>query len=174
VAAEETRRGWWVAAGLVLVLGYAFSRADLPALADRLADQERGREPTDNLARHSAGREDFWITGTGAGTTTSPCYYQRADRFVQFNQAHNRTCRSPPRGIVLVGLVLAVDGTRPNIRQRLIRIDRGVLDSRRRSVDCWPWRAESLETGLVMPANAALRRLALCLPRAIDPRKEVF
>src|SRR4029079_15117143 len=79
---RRIRRRWWVAAGLVLLLGYVFSRADLSALADRF-----GRSGTGSQNRLTSWREtlpivrDFWITRTGAGTyRDAMLYYQRADR----------------------------------------------------------------------------------------------
>lgn len=157
-----TRRGWWAAAGLVLVLGYAFSRADLPALADRFGRSGTGVENRLTIWRDTVPVvRDFWITGTGAGTYgIAMLHYQRADRFVQFNQAHNHYLQvAAEGGIVLVGLVLAaLMALARTIGQRLESESTGAYWIRvGAACGLLAVTLQSLwETGLVMPANAAL------------------
>jgi O-antigen ligase len=158
----RARRGWWVAAGLVIVLGYAFSRADLSALADRFGRSGTGIENRMTIWRETMPMvRDFWLTGTGAGTyRIAMLYYQRADRIVQFNQAHNHYLQvAAEGGIVLVGLVLAgLTALTRTIGQRLESESSGVYWIRAGAVcGLLAVALQSLwETGLVMPANAAL------------------
>jgi len=159
---REPRRGWWVAAGLVLVLGYAFSRADFSALADRFGRSRTGIQNRLTIWRDTVPIvQDFWITGTGAGTyREAMLYYQRADRIVQFNQAHNHYLQvAAEGGIVLVGLVLAgLTSLTRTIRQRLEAESTGAYWIRTGAAcGLLAVALQSLwETGLVMPANAAL------------------
>lgn len=159
---RRIRRGWRVAAGLVLLLAYAFSRADLSALVDRF-----GRSGTGIANRLTIWREtmpivrDFWLTGTGAGTyRDAMLYYQRADRIVQFNQAHNHYLQvATEGGIVLVGLLVAgLTSLTRTIGQRLEAESTGAYWIRAGAAcGLLAVSLQSLwETGLVMPANAAL------------------
>jgi O-antigen ligase len=176
------RRRWWVAAGLVLLLGYAFSRADLSALADRF-----GRSGTGIQNRLTIWREtlpivrDFWITGTGAGTyRDAMLYYQRADRIVQFNQAHNHYLQvATEGGIVLVGLMVAgLTALTRTIRQRLEAESTGAFWIRGGAAcGLLAVALQSLwETGLVMPANAALAAVlaAIACHQRETPEKKYF
>ena len=101
------------------------------------------------------------MSGTGAGTYgIAMLYYQRADRFVQFNQAHNQYLQvAAEGGIVLVGLVLAaLTALARTIGQRLESESTGAYWIRvGAACGLLAVALQSLwETGLVMPANAAL------------------
>ena len=156
------RRVWWGAAVLVLIVGFALTRADIPALAERFG--QSGTDVRDRLKIWSDTlpmMQDFWLTGTGAGTyRMAMLSYQRAERSVQFNQAHNHYLQAAAEGgIVLASLIVAM----------LVALTQGI----RRHLQAEPsgtyWiRAGAAcgllaaalqavwETGLVMPANAAL------------------
>jgi O-antigen ligase len=147
---------------LVLIVGFALTRADIPALAERFGQsgsgvRDRMRIWSDTLPVV----KDFWLTGTGAGTyRTAMLYYQRADRNVQFNQAHNHYLQAAAEGgIVVTSLLVAM-------LVGLVRRIRGQLEEEssgaywiRVGAACG-LLAVALqafwETGLVMPANAAL------------------
>ncbi len=155
-------RGWWVAAGLVVVLAYVFSRADLSALADRFGQSGIGVENRLTIWRDTIPvLRDFWMTGTGGGTyRVAMLYYQRADRIVQFNQAHNHYLQvAAEGGIVLAGLALAglIVLTR-TIGRRLESESTGAYWIRAGAAcGLLAVALQSVwETGLVMPANAAL------------------
>src|SRR4029079_2395435 len=98
------RRVWWATGVVVvLVMGFAFARADIPALAGRFGEsgtgvRDRVRIWTDTLPIV----KDFWLTGAGAGTySTAMLYYQRGDRSLQFNQAHNHYLQVAAEGGVV-------------------------------------------------------------------------
>ena len=162
VQRRATKRAWWVAGGLVLALGLALAGADMPALAERFVRsrtsvEDRLRIWTDTLPMV----RDFWLTGTGAGTyRTAMLYYQRADRIVQFNQAHNHYLQAAAEGgIVLVGLIVAgLVALATTVRARLSSERTGAFWIRAGSAcGLLAVALQSLwETGLVMPANAAL------------------
>jgi O-antigen ligase len=101
------------------------------------------------------------MTGTGAGTyRVAMLYYQRADRIVQFNQAHNHYLQvAAEGGIVLAGLALAglIVLTR-TIGRRLESESTGAYWIRAGAAcGLLAVALQSVwETGLVMPANAAL------------------
>jgi putative inorganic carbon (HCO3(-)) transporter len=160
---RATNRGWWVAGVLVLALGLALARAEIPALAERFVRsrtsvEDRLRIWSDTLPMV----RDFWLTGTGAGTyRTAMLYYQRADRVdVQFNQAHNHYLQAAAEGgIVLEGLILAgLFALSATVRERLGSERTGAFWIRAGSAcGLLAVALQSLwETGLVMPANAAL------------------
>jgi fumarate hydratase class II len=104
---------------------------------------------------------DFWLTGTGVGSfRTAMVYYQRADRVVQFNQAHNHYLQAAAEGgLMLLGLALsAIAALAMAIREQL-SLDRSSAYWIRAGAACGLAAVafQSLwETGLVMPANAAL------------------
>jgi len=153
---------WWAIGILVIAAGVAVARVDIPGLAGRFAQsgsdvENRVRIWRDTLPLVS----DFWLTGSGVGSyRTAMLLYQRADRVVQFNQAHNHYLQAAAEGgVVLLGLVLA------GIRS-LARATREQLSAEasgaywiRAGAACGLMAValQSVwETGLVMPANAAL------------------
>jgi O-antigen ligase len=147
--------GTMIAAGAVA--------ADVPALAQRFGQSASGVHGRVMIWRDTLPvLRDFWLTGTGEGTfRTSMFYYQRAYRDVQFNQAHNHYLQAAAEG----GLLLLVPlGCALFFLARIVRIrlaadeDAGMYWIRTGAVtglvavglqSFW-------ETGLVMPANAAL------------------
>jgi O-antigen ligase len=104
---------------------------------------------------------DFWATGTGLGTFgTAMAVYQQADQRVSFNQAHSHYLHAVTEGGVLlaVPLVMAVLGLVGAIARRL-RHDRSEVYWIRVGACCGLLAVtiQSIwETGLRMPANAAL------------------
>jgi hypothetical protein len=148
---------------LVLMLALALWKADLPRLAERVGQTETGirgrlRIWSDTLPM----TRDFWLTGTGAGTyRTAMLVYQRVDRDqVQFNQAHNHYLQIATEGGLLLGLpvALAFAALAQLVAARL-SADRSGIFWIRAGAACGLLAValQSLwETGLVMPANAAL------------------
>src|SRR4029450_13720053 len=93
------------------IVGFALSRADIPALAERFGQSGTGvRDRVTIWSDTLPMMKDFWLTGTGVGTyRTAMLFYQRADRSVQFNQAHNHYLQAAAeRGIVLAGFIVAM------------------------------------------------------------------
>lgn len=155
-------RGWWVFAVFVVAASIAFARLDVSALAGRFAQSGSGIESrlriwTDTIPIV----RDFWLTGTGVGSyQTAMLYYQRADRVVQFNQAHNHYLQvAAEGGLVLLGLALAAIGALARAIRAQLSVDRAGTYWIRAGAVCGlaAVALQSLwETGLVMPANAAL------------------
>ena len=175
-------RRWWAAVGLVVAVGLGFARADLPALAERVTQsgssiENRVRIWNDTLPIV----RDFWLTGTGAGTyRTAMLYYQRSDRVVQFNQAHNHYLQAAAEGgVLLLGLVVCA----------LFALGRAINRHGSAAIHGTQWiRAGAMtgliavalqsiwETGLVMPANAALAAVlaAVAVHERLPDEKEYF
>jgi O-antigen ligase len=105
--------------------------------------------------------KDFWLTGTGAGTYQRAMYvYQRSDRRVFFNQAHNHYLQvAAEGGVILVGFAAAAIVLFAAAARRRIASDTSGLVWIRIGAACGLGAValQSVwETGLVMPANAAL------------------
>lgn len=156
------RRAWWIIAVLALLVGFAVSRADISALTERFAasgagvrDRMRIWSDTVPIVR------DFWLIGSGAGTyRTAMLYYQRGDRTVQFNQAHNHYLQvAAEGGAVLALLTAAALVALGTIVRKQLDADSSGTYWIRAGAACGLLAValQSLwETGLVMPANAAL------------------
>jgi O-antigen ligase len=122
---------------------------------------------------------DFWLTGTGAGTyVTSMVLYQRSSPGWLYNQAHNHYLQLVSEGGLLLGVpafAALVFFTREAWR-RLGSDDSGMFWIRAGAFcGLAGVAAQSLfETGLTMPANAALAGIAAAIvvhdvaPRARD------
>ena len=159
---SNVRRTWWVVAVLVVIAGFALTRADISSLAERFSQSGTGVRDRVKIWKDTVPIvKDFWLTGTGAGTYRSAMlYYQRADRNVQFNQAHNHYLQvAAEGGIVLVSILVAMlAALARTIRRQLSAESSGAYWIRAGAV-CGLLAAalQSLwETGLVMPANAGL------------------
>ena len=158
---DRRRRRWlgaYVAASAVIVLVFA----DTDVLVDRFT--QTGVTPGGRIA---IWREtlpiigDFWATGTGAGTyQTAMLVYQESDRVVYFNQAHNQYLQVAAEGGLLLSVPAAVALLSfLRLARRLIMSDRTAVFWIRLGAagglvavmvqNLW-------ETGLRMPANAAL------------------
>jgi O-antigen ligase len=111
---------------------------------------------------------DFWLTGTGAGTYQRAMFvYQRSSRAVYFNQAHNHYLQIAAEGGVLLAaaVILALAAFLRVARARLTA-DKSGLFWIRAGAACGLGAValQSVwETGLVMPANAALAALLAAL-----------
>jgi O-antigen ligase len=160
--ANNVGRLWWGLAVVAVVVGVALARVDIPALAGRFSEsgtgvRDRLRIWTDTLPIV----RDFWLTGTGAGTYhTAMLYYQRGDRTLQFNQAHNHYLQvTTEGGIVGFAILLALIAILARTIRRQLGSDATGSHPIRAGAACGLLAValQSLwETGLVMPANAAL------------------
>jgi O-antigen ligase len=104
---------------------------------------------------------DFPVTGTGIGTyATGMLVYQRSDRALFFNQAHNHYLQiAAEGGLVLVALLLTAAITYGRTLARLLRRDRTPMFWIRVGAAAGMGAAlvQSVwETGLRLPANALL------------------
>ena len=155
-------RGWWLAAALIVTVGLGVSRADLPALADRFTRSGSSVENRVRIWRDTLPVvRDFWLTGTGVGTyRTAMLYYQRSERVVQFNQAHNHYLQATAEGgVVLLALIACASVALARlVRQRMVTDTSGYYWIRAgAATGLLAVALQSLwETGLVMPANAGL------------------
>lgn len=156
------RRASWSVAVLALIAGFALTRADIPALAERFGQSGTGvRDRVKIWSDTLPMMQDFWVTGTGAGTyRTAMVVYQRADRNVQFNQAHNHYLQAAAEGgIVLASLLVAMLVALVQVIRRQLTAESSGTYWIRAGAACGLLAAalQALwETGLVMPANAAL------------------
>ena len=149
-------------AGVALVVFVGLAWADLPALRERAAGTQSGLANRMTIWRETMPIvKDFWLTGTGAGTYQHAMYvYQRSERKVFFNQAHNHYLQvAAEGGIVLAGIVALATALCAAAARRRIARDASGLAWIRIGAACGlgAVAVQSVwETGLVMPANAAL------------------
>ena len=154
------RRMLILSASAIVVIAMLW--ADVPAIAQRLAGASTGIanrltiwEETLPVIR------DFWATGTGAGTyRTAMLVYQRSDRSVYFNQAHDHYLQVAAEGglLLVIPLLLALTAFVRTARASIMA-DRSSLLYLRAGAACGLGAValQSIwETGLVMPANAVL------------------
>jgi len=166
----------------VLTIGLGISRADLPALADRFTRSGSSVENRLRIWRDTRPVvRDFWLIGTGVGTyRTAMLYYQRSERVVQFNQAHNHYLQATAEGgMVLLALIgCAGIGLARAVRERLASDNSGTYWIRAgAATGLLAVALQSLwETGLVMPANAALAAVlaALAVHERSRAEKSIF
>ena len=146
----------------VLILGFAVSWADPGAVRERIAGSADAVWSGMTIWRETGPIvRDFTATGTGAGTyEIAMRVYQRSDRSIFFNQAHNHYLQLAAEGGLLLVLpfVLAAASFVRNARERLTS-DRSGLWWVRVGAACGLGAVavqSVLETGLTMSANAAL------------------
>jgi O-antigen ligase len=84
------RRSWWWAVALPVVVVAILWTGPI-ALVNRWQSADIGQEGRTLIWRETMPIvRDFWLTGTGGGTFgTAMTVYQRSERRVHFNQAHN-------------------------------------------------------------------------------------
>ena len=174
---DRGRRRWlvaYVAATAIIVVAFADADAVVRRFSQTVATG-RGRiaiwRDTLPIIR------DFWLTGTGAGTyQTAMLVYQESDRVVYFNQAHNQYLQIAAEG----GLLLSVPAVVAllsflRLARRRVRGDHTAVFWIRVGAagglvavmvqNIW-------ETGLRMPANAALAAVVVHAPRPHPHRHE--
>jgi O-antigen ligase len=163
------RAFWWIGAGIAGVITLTLAQLDPAAMGARLS-----------TFRVSAGNRvliwidtvpilrDFWLTGTGAGTyLTSMLVYQRTAPGWIYNQAHNHYLQIASEGGVLVGVAVLLGlAALARAAWRNLRADKSGMYWVRAGAFCGLCgvAAQSFwETGLTMPANAALAALAAAI-----------
>jgi hypothetical protein len=151
-----------ILAGLAVAALAAVLLSDVAALADRLAAASAAIEGRVQIWRETLlVIRDFWIAGTGAGTyQTAMLLYQQSDRLWYFNQAHNHYLQIAAEGGVLLGIPAAAALVAyAGHAARRVAEDRSPMFWVRCGACCGLGAAalQSVwETGLTMPANAAL------------------
>lgn len=157
---QPERRGGLLVLAMVALLGVMW--ADLPALSARFS-----AAPSAVVNRVQIWREtvplirDFWVTGTGGGTYQHAMnVYQRSDRTAFYNQAHNHYLQLAAEGglLLIAAVAMAVLAFLRLARERMVHEPTGLIWIRSGAA-CGLGAAalQSLwETGLTMPANAAL------------------
>jgi hypothetical protein len=171
---RRRRRRVLAIAALVVVCGLAW--ADIPALRERVAGAQTGVANRLTIWRETLPIvRDFWLTGTGAGTYQRAMFvYQRSTRAVYFNQAHNHYLQvAVEGGLLLVVTLVAVLATFVvAAREQLTNEASGVFWIRAGAAcGLGAVALQSIwETGLVMPANAALAALLAALVTHERPR----
>jgi O-antigen ligase len=163
-------------------VGLGVSRADLPALADRFTRSGSSVENRVRIWRDTLPVvRDFWLTGTGVGTyRTAMLYYQRSERVVQFNQAHNHYLQATAEGgVVLLALIACASVALARlVRQRMVTDTSGYYWIRAgAATGLLAVALQSLwETGLVMPANAGLAAVlaAVAIHERPPAEKSIF
>lgn len=161
------RRRVLAIAAIVVLFGLAW--ADIPALRERVAGAQTGMANRLTIWRETLPIvRDFWLTGTGAGTYQRAMFvYQQSTRAVYFNQAHNHYLQvAAEGGLLLVGtLFVALAAFVRAARERLTCETSGVFWIRAGAAcGLGAVALQSVwETGLVMPANAALAALLAAL-----------
>jgi hypothetical protein len=160
---------WWIAGGaaVVVVLAFADVRPALVGLriaAAGISAQNRVLIWRDTIPII----RDFWLTGTGAGTyLTSMLLYQRSSPGWLYNQAHDHYLQVLSEGGLLVGApVFAALVVYARDAWRALQDDASGMFWIRAGACCGlvAVAVQSLwETGLTMPANAALAALAAAI-----------
>jgi O-antigen ligase len=154
------RRRLWVAAGVVLAMAILWTGP--AALVGRWQHAEIGQEGRSVIWRETAPLvRDFWLTGTGVGTYgDAMTLYQRTDRRVHFNQAHNHYLQvAAEGGLLLIGLVAAaLIALLLGLRERMAADQSNMLWLRVGAAAGLVGLAvqSGWETGARMPANALL------------------
>jgi O-antigen ligase len=160
---------WWLAGGGAVAVALILAQLSPETLGARWA----------TVGASAGGRlliwsdtvpilRDFWLTGTGAGTyLTSMLVYQRSSPGWLFNQAHNHYLQVASEGGLLLGVpVLCALAALAREAWRKLGGDRTGMYWIRAGAFCGlaAAAAQSIwETGLTMPANAALAALAAAI-----------
>ena len=160
---------WWIGGGGAAVVALTVAQLSPATLGMRLS-----------TFRISAGNRmliwndtipilrDFWLTGTGAGTyLTSMLVYQRTSPGWLYNQAHNHYVQVASEGGLLVGIPVFIGlAVLARAAWRSLAADKSGMYWVRAGAFCGLCgvAAQSFwETGLTMPANAALAALAAAI-----------
>lgn len=160
---------WWIGAAAVAAIALAFTelRPSILGLRVSTAGVSAGNRvliwrDTIPIVR------EFWLTGTGAGTyLTSMLLYQRSSPGWLYNQAHNHYLQVAAEGGVLLALpVFAALASYARAAWRHLTADRSGMFWIRAGAFCGlaGVAVQSVwETGLTMPANAALAAIAAAI-----------
>ncbi len=167
---EQSRKArWWIGAALLAALALAYAQIQPAMIQGRLSTAGVSAANRVLIWRDTVPiLRDFWLTGTGGGTyLTSMLLYQRSSPGWLYNQAHNHYLQVMSEGGVLVGVpVFAALGLYVREGWRRLLADRsGMFWIRAGAFSGLAAVAvQSLfETGLTMPANAALAAITAAL-----------
>jgi O-antigen ligase/polysaccharide polymerase Wzy-like membrane protein len=166
---SSNRAMWWIAGGAVAVVMLTVAEVGAGVLGVRLS-----------TAGISAGNRlliwrdtipiirDFWLTGTGAGTyLTSMLLYQRSSQGWLYNQAHNHYLQVLSEGGLMIAIpVFGALALYARDAWRRLFADQSGMFWIRAGAFCGlaGLAVQSLwETGLTMPANAALAAIAAAI-----------
>ena len=161
-AVDRRRRAWlitFVLLSAVLIVAWANLGAVVARLDEALSGGSAGRlaiwRETGPILR------DFWPAGTGVGTyETAMLVYQQSARAFYFNQAHNHYLQLAAEGglLLVVPTIVALVFLARLVRRRLSRDRAGLYWIQvGAAAGLVAVAVQSLwETGLRMPANAAL------------------
>jgi hypothetical protein len=165
---DHRRRNRLLAGAAVVILcGVAW--ADIPALSQRVAGAQAGLANRMTIWRETLPIVgDFWFTGTGAGTyQRAMFYYQQSSRAIYFNQAHNHYLQLAAEGglVLIAAFAFALAGFVRTGYARATRDESGLFWIRAGAAcGLTAVALQSVwETGLVMPANAALAAVLAAL-----------
>jgi O-antigen ligase len=160
--AMEGSQRRWMAVAVAALLAFGLLWSNVPALVDRVASARDGLAGRLTIWRETGPIVgDFPLTGTGAGTYQRAMFvYQRSDRAVYFNQAHNHYLQTVAEGGLLLAVPTGVAAAALlGLVRRRLAADTSGLRWVRLGAACGLGAValQSLwETGLVMPANAVL------------------
>jgi O-antigen ligase len=159
-----------VCAAAAVLLGVAW--ADLPQLRARFAGAESGLSNRVRIWEETLPVvRDFRLTGAGAGTyARALVVYQRSDRGLMFNQAHNHYLQVAAEGGLLLSLAIALAllAFVRTARRRMSEDSSGLVWIRAGALcGLGAVALQSVwETGLVMPANGALAAVLAAIATA--------
>ena len=160
---------WWIGGAVLAALALAYAQIEPAMIQGRLSTAGISAANRLLIWRDTLPiLRDFWLTGTGAGTyLTSMLLYQRSSPGWLYNQAHNHYLQVMSEGGLLVGVpVFAALGLFVRDAWRRLHADRsGMFWIRAGALSgLAAVAAQSVfETGLTMPANAALAAIAAAI-----------
>jgi putative inorganic carbon (hco3(-)) transporter len=162
IVARGARPAVLAAVLLCLALFGVATRVGPSAIASRFARADTAIADRVTIWRDAVPvLKDFWLTGTGVGTyQTAMALYQRSSPGVLFNQAHNHFLQIAAEGGVLVALpAFCALGVFGRAGWRRLREDQSAVYWLRAGAAaglCGVAVQSLWETGLTLPANAAL------------------
>ena len=168
-SASRGHAAWWLLGGVVVAAALTLAQLSPETLGERWASVRVSAGGRFTIWRDTIPiLRDFWLTGTGAGTyLTSMLVYQQSSPGWLFNQAHNHYLQVASEGGLLLGVpVMLALGAFAREAWRRLGADRSGMYWIRAGAFCGlaGVAAQSVwETGLTMPANAALAALAAAI-----------
>jgi O-antigen ligase len=163
------RAAWWIAGGGAVMLALTLAEIRPAVVGARLSTAHISAANRLLIWRDTIPIvRDFWLTGTGAGTyLTSMLLYQRSSPGWLYNQAHNHYLQVVSEGGLMLGVpVFAALALYTRDAWRALQADASGMFWIRAGAFCGlvGLAVQSVwETGLTMPANAALAALAAAI-----------
>jgi hypothetical protein len=168
-AESGNRAMWWIAGGALAVVLLTLADVRAGVLGMRLSTAGVSAANRLLIWRDTIPIiRDFWLTGTGAGTyPTSMLVYQRSSPGWLYNQAHNHYLQVLSEGGIMIAVpVIGALAVYARDAWRHLRADESGMFWIRAGAFCGlaGLAVQSLwETGLTMPANAALAAIAAAI-----------